>query len=61
MQFHKQREYLLRFQAKRKINELILLRKWLRSVFDVEDDAYETLVLIYNRELDLFNIDRLYY
>jgi hypothetical protein len=30
-----------------------LLRKWSWNVFDTEDDAYETPVLTYNRELDL--------
>jgi hypothetical protein len=31
-----------------------LLRKWSRNAFDVEDNAYETLVLDYNRKLDVF-------
>jgi hypothetical protein len=30
-----------------------LLQKWLKDASDVEDDAYKTLVLAYNRELDL--------
>jgi hypothetical protein len=53
MQFHRQCDYLLRFQAKRRINKSILLRKWSRNAFDVEDNAYETLILVYSRELDL--------
>jgi hypothetical protein len=30
-----------------------LLRKWSRNIFDVIDDAYETTIFTYNRELDL--------
>jgi len=52
MQFHRQCDYLFRFQAKR-ISKSILLRRWSRNNFDIEDDAYETLVLAYNRKLDL--------
>jgi hypothetical protein len=37
-----------------KINESILLWKWPRNIFDVEDDAYETPILAYNRKLDVF-------
>jgi hypothetical protein len=44
---------MLGFQAKRRINESILLRKWPNNVFDVENDAYETPVLVYNKELDI--------
>jgi hypothetical protein len=46
---------MLIFQAKRRINKSILLRKWPRNAFDVEDNAYETLILVYSRELDLPN------
>ncbi len=31
-----------------------MLRKWSRNAFDVEDNAYETLVFDYNRKLDVF-------
>jgi hypothetical protein len=37
-----------------RISKSILLRKWSRNAFDVEDNAYETLVLDYNRKLDVF-------
>jgi Leucine-rich repeat (LRR) protein len=30
-----------------------LLQKWPRIIYDVEDDAYETLVFAYNRKLDV--------
>lgn len=30
-----------------------MLQKWLRNIFEAEDDEYETLILAYNRELDL--------
>jgi hypothetical protein len=46
-------DYLFGFQAKRRINELILLRKWLKNISNVEDNAYETPIFAYNRELDL--------
>jgi predicted ribosome quality control (RQC) complex YloA/Tae2 family protein len=44
---------MLGFQAKRRINKSILLRKWLRNISNVEDDEYETPILAYNRKLDL--------
>jgi hypothetical protein len=37
-----------------RISKSILLRKWSRNAFDVEDNAYETLVFDYNRKLDVF-------
>ncbi len=30
-----------------------MLRKWSRNVFDDEEDAYETPIFIYSRELDI--------
>jgi len=53
MQLHRQCDYLFGFQVERKISESILLRKWSRNIFDVIDDAYETTIFAYNRELDL--------
>jgi hypothetical protein len=44
---------LLGFQAKRRINESFLLQKWLKNVFDTEDDAYETPIFAYSIKLDL--------
>jgi hypothetical protein len=35
------------------MNQLILLRKWPKNAFDAENDAYETPILAYNRELDV--------
>jgi hypothetical protein len=45
MWFHKQCDYMLEFQANMKINDSILLWKWPRNIFNVENNAYETLVL----------------
>ncbi len=53
MQFHKQCDYLLRFQVERRISKSILLRKWMRNASNAKDDAYETKVFTYNRELDV--------
>jgi hypothetical protein len=53
MQFHKQCDYLLRFQVEKRINELILLRKWLKNALDAKDYAYKTPIFLYNKELDL--------
>ncbi len=47
--FHKQCDYLIRFQAKRRINKSILLQKWSKSIFNIEDDVYETLIFAYNK------------
>jgi hypothetical protein len=33
-----------------------LLQKWPKNIPNVEDDAYETLVFTYNRELDLIEL-----
>jgi hypothetical protein len=44
---------LLGFQAKRKINESILLQKWQRNNFDAKNNAYETTIFAYSRNLDL--------
>jgi hypothetical protein len=51
-QFHMQCDYLLGFQVERRINQSILLQKWMRNTFNNKDDAYKTLILAYNRELD---------
>jgi len=53
MQFHTYCDYLFKFQAKRRINESILLRKWPKNAFNIEDNAYKTQVLAYSKELDL--------
>lgn len=53
MQFHKQCDYLLKFQTNNRISKSILLQKWPKNASDTEDDAYETLVLAYNKELDI--------
>jgi hypothetical protein len=50
---HWQCDYLFGFQVERRISKSILLRKWLRNIFDIKDDAYETTIFAYNRELDL--------
>jgi hypothetical protein len=44
---------LLEFQVDRRINELILLQKWLNNAFNTKDDALKTPILVYNRELDV--------
>ncbi len=44
---------MFEFQADRRIRESILLRKWSKNVSDAEDNAYETPILTYNRELDV--------
>jgi len=42
----------LGFQASRKINNLVLEKRWPRNNTDVKDDPYETHTLAYNREMD---------
>ncbi len=44
---------MLRFQVERRISKSILLRKWMRNASNAKDDAYETKVFTYNRELDV--------
>jgi len=44
---------LLRFQVDKRINESILLQKWLRKASNVEDDAYETPIFANSKELDV--------
>jgi hypothetical protein len=44
---------MLGFQVGRRISESILLQKWQKNASNVEDDAYETLIFAYNKELDL--------
>jgi hypothetical protein len=36
----------------RKINDLILEKRWPRNNTNAEDDPYETPTLAYNREMD---------
>lgn len=43
---------MLRFQANFRINESLLVKKWPRNVFNVEDNAYETPTLAYNKDVD---------
>jgi hypothetical protein len=45
-------DYLLKFQAKRRISKSLLLQNWLKNVFVAKDDEYETPILTYNKELD---------
>jgi hypothetical protein len=42
---------LLEFQAKRRINESLLLQNWPRNASDAKDNEYETPVITYSREL----------
>jgi hypothetical protein len=51
--FHRQCDYLFKFQAERKTSKLILFWKWLNNASNVENNAYETPILAYNKELDL--------
>jgi hypothetical protein len=44
---------LLEFQAKKKISESILLRRWTRNASNIENHAYKTLIFAYNKKLDL--------
>jgi hypothetical protein len=53
MQFYRQCDYLLKFQANKRINKSILLQKWPRNAFDAKNNAYETLVLAYSKKLDI--------
>jgi hypothetical protein len=46
-------DYMLEFQANMRINKSILLWKWPKNASNVEDNAYEALVLAYNRKLDI--------
>ncbi len=40
------------FQASKKINDLVLEKRWPRNNIDTEDDPYETQTLAYNREMN---------
>jgi hypothetical protein len=51
MQSHKQCDYMLWFQAEKRISESFLLQNWLNNVFDAKDDEYKTSILTYKREL----------
>ncbi len=53
MQFHKRCDYLLKFQADNRISKSTLLQKRPKNAFDTEDDAYETPIIAYNKELDI--------
>jgi hypothetical protein len=44
---------MLEFQVDMRTNKSILLLKWLRIIFYVENDAYKTPILTYNKELDV--------
>jgi hypothetical protein len=44
---------LFEFQADKKISKSILLQKWPKNTFDAKDDAYETPIFVYNKELDV--------
>ncbi len=43
---------MLGFQVERKISESILLWKWPKNVFDVENNAYKTSIFAYIKKLD---------
>ncbi len=45
-------DYMLGFQVERKISESILLWKWPKNVFDVENNAYKTSIFAYIKKLD---------
>jgi hypothetical protein len=42
----------LKFQTSKKINDSILERKLPKNNSNIKDDPYETLVLVYNMEMD---------
>jgi hypothetical protein len=50
MWFHKQGDYLFRFQAKRRISESFLLWNWPKNASNAKDDEYKTFV--FPRKLD---------
>jgi len=50
--FHQQCDYLLGFQASKKINDLVLEKRWPRNDIDAKDDPYKTHAFAYNREMD---------
>jgi hypothetical protein len=50
--FHCQCNYLLGFQASRKISYLVLEKKWPRNDTDVKDDPYQTPTFFYDKEMD---------
>ncbi len=49
--FHRQCNYLLRYQAPKKRSNSILKKKRLWNELNVEGDPYETPTLAYNKEL----------
>ncbi len=51
-QFHCHCNYLVGFQASRKINDSILEKIWLKNNTDAKDDPYQTLALSNNKEMD---------
>jgi len=42
----------LGFQASKKINDLVLEKRWPRNNIDAKDDPYKTHAFAYNREMD---------
>jgi hypothetical protein len=44
---------LLGFQARRRIVNQSCYEKWPNSTSNIEDDAYETPILTYNKKMDL--------
>ncbi len=50
--FHQHCDYLLGFQAPKKINNSILEKKWPWNKSNVEDNPYEAPTLTYNKEMD---------
>jgi hypothetical protein len=42
----------LGFQTSKKVNNLVLEKRWPRNNTDVEDDPYETPTFAYNKEMD---------
>jgi hypothetical protein len=40
------------FQVSKKINNLVLEKRWSRNDIDVKDDPYKTPTFAYNKEMD---------
>jgi hypothetical protein len=49
---HQQYNYLLGFQASRKINNLGLEKRWPQNNTGAKDDPYKTPTLVHNWEMD---------
>jgi hypothetical protein len=41
------------FQVDKIISESMLLRKWPKNISHAKNNAYETLIIVYNRKLDV--------